>query len=145
MYCISCGNKIENNDKYCTRCGNRLNIDNNSFNNNVEKKGYSGKKIVSIILGAFSIGFSMLIIFAPIGLVLSIIGLILSFVVINNENNVIGIVLNLIGLLISLCICLLFIFVIRYVVANVDSSVIDNFKYNENYNNWDFSGYGENF
>ena len=145
MYCINCGNKIDGNDRYCIRCGNSLNIDYNKNENIVNKKSYSGKKIASIILGILSIGFSMLVIFAPIGLVLSIIGLILSFIVIKNEKNVIGMVLNIVGLLISLCICLLFIFVIRYVVTNVDSSVIDNFKYSENENNWNFSDYGEDF
>ena len=87
----------------------------------------------------------MFIIFAPIGLVFSIIGLILCFVIIKNEKNVLGIVLNLIGFLISLCICILFMFVIRYVVTNVDSSFIDNFKYSEKNNELDFGYYGEKF
>lgn len=145
MYCINCGNKIDGNDKYCIRCGNRLDINNSNNRNIDDKKSYSGKKIASIILGAFGIGFSILVIFAPIGLVLSVIGLIISFVVIKNEKNVIGIVLNLIGLLISLCICILFMFVIRYVVSNVDSSVIDDFKYSDNYNDRNFGDYGEKF
>ena len=146
MYCINCGNKIDSNDSYCTKCGNKLNIDNSkNIDSSVDNKSYSGKKIASIILGVLSIGFSMLIIFAPISLILSVIGLILSFVVIKNEKNVIGIVLNLIGFLISLCICILFIFVIRYVVTNVDSSFIDNFKYSEKNNELDFGDYGEKF
>ena len=103
MYCINCGNKIGEGDKYCIRCGNTISIDNGVSNNTTEKKDYSGKKIASIILGSLSIGFSMLIVFAPISLIMSIIGLILSFVVIKNEKNVIGIILNSIGLLISFC------------------------------------------
>lgn len=145
MYCVNCGNRIDSNDKYCTRCGNMLNIDNSKNRDCVDRNGYSGNKIASIILGTLSIGFSMFIIFAPIGLVFSIIGLILCFVIIKNEKNVIGIVLNLIGFLISLCICILFMFVIRYVVANVDSSFIDDFKYSEKNNELDFGDYGEKF
>ena len=101
MYCVNCGNRIDSNDKYCTRCGNMLNIDNSKNRDCVDRNGYSGNKIASIILGTLSIRFSMFIIFAPIGLVFSIIGLILCFVIIKNEKNVIGILLNLIGFLIS--------------------------------------------
>ena len=145
MYCVNCGNRIDSNDKYCTRCGNMLNIDNSKNRDCVDRNGYSGNKIASIILGTLSIGFSMFIIFAPIGLVFSIIGLILCFVIIKNEKNVIGIVLNLIGFLISLCICVWFMFIVRFVVANVDSSFIDNFKYSEKNNDLDFGDYGEKF
>ena len=87
MYCINCGNRIGDGDKYCIRCGNRIGIDNGVSNNTTEKKDYSGKKIASIILGSLSIGFSMLIVFAPISLIMSVIGLILSFVVIKNFFN----------------------------------------------------------
>ena len=140
MYCTSCGNKIYNDDKYCTRCGNKVNIDNNMEDNVLDKKGYSGKKIVSIILGSFSIFLSMLIIFAPLGLGLAIIGLILSFVVLKNEKNVIGLVLNLIGLVISLFICIMFMFVIRYVVTGIDTSWLNDFEYRDNFGFDDHSG-----
>lgn len=145
MYCINCGNKICDNDKYCTRCGNELNIKDIKNKDDIDSNWYSSNKIASIILGTLSIGFSIFIIFAPIGLVFSIIGLILCFVIIKNEKNVLGIVLNLIGFLISLCICILFMFVIRYIFVNVDSSFIDNFKYSEKDNDLNFGDYGEKF
>ena len=142
MYCVNCGNRIDSNDKYCTRCGNMLNIDNSKNRDCVDRNGYSSNKIASIILGTLSIGFSMFIIFAPIGLVFSIIGLILCFVIIKNEKNVIGIVLNLIGFLISLCICILFMFVIRYVVTGVDTNWLNENEYRDNF---DFGEYGGRF
>ena len=137
MYCTNCGNKIYNDDKYCTRCGNKIDI---NVSNNVEKKSYSGKKIASIVLGSISIFLSMLVIFAPLGLGLAIIGLILSFVVLKNEKNVIGIVLNLIGLVISLFICIMFMFVIRYVVTDMDTNWLNDFEYRDNFGFDDHSG-----
>ena len=142
MYCTNCGNKIYNDDKYCTRCGNKIDVNVNQVNdsNNVEKKSYSGKKITSIVIGSISIFLSMLVIFAPLGLGLAIIGLILSFVVLKNEKNVIGIVLNLIGLVISLFICIMFMFVIRYVVSDMDTIWLNDFEYRDNFGFDDHSG-----
>lgn len=147
MYCTNCGNKINNNDKYCTKCGNKLDSENVQFNvnNNIEKKSYSGKKIASIVLGAVSIALSFMVIFAPLGLIISIIGLIFAFLVINKESNVLGILLNSVGLVISLGICIIFGFVFRYVVDDVKNEM----EYYENSNdfndNWGFGDFGERF
>ena len=133
MYCINCGNRIDNDDKFCTRCGNKVNIENNARNNITEKNSYSGKKIASIILGSISIFLSMLVIFAPLGLGVSIIGLILSFIVLRNEKNILGLVLNIIGFVISLFICIMFLFVIRYVVTDIDTNWLNDFDYRDNF------------
>lgn len=142
MYCTNCGNRIYNDDKYCTRCGNKIDINVNQFNdsNNVEKKSYSGKKIASIVLGSISIFLSMLVIFAPLSLCMAIIGLILSFVALKNEKNFIGIILNLIGLVISSFICIMFMFVIRYVVTDMDTSWLNDFEYRDNFGFGEHSG-----
>ena len=140
MYCINCGNKINNDDNYCTGCGNKVNVNNDVRNNITEKEGYSGKKIASIILGAISIALSFMVIFAPLGLGLSIIGLIISFLVLKNEKNVLGLVLNLVGFVISLGICVLFMFIIRYVVSDMDTSWLNDFEYGDNFGFGEHSG-----
>ena len=142
MYCINCGNRIDNNDNYCTGCGNKVNVNNDVRNNITEKKDYSGKKIASIILGSISIALSFMVIFAPLGLGLAIIGLIISFLVLKNEKNVLGLVLNIIGFVISFFICILFILVIRYVVTDIDNSWLNDFEYRDNF---DFGEHGGRF
>ena len=78
MYCTKCGFKNEGNS-YCSNCGNKL--ENVVVNNNVKVNDNSnGLKTASIVLGILGIVGSVLIIFVPVGFVLSLIGLILGII-----------------------------------------------------------------
>lgn len=46
MYCLNCGSKIEEDNKYCLQCGNENNFNFSSELNNSSKKTLKGKKIL---------------------------------------------------------------------------------------------------
>ena len=105
MYCIECGSRLIGNEKYCSNCGSM--VDSNSkVDSSLESDNLSvkrdGDKSSSIAFGVLSIIGSSLIIFSPIALVFSIIGLILGIRVNKRVGNLLGIVLNAIGLCLSL-------------------------------------------
>lgn len=100
MYCIKCGNKLDNSYKYCTNCGNK--ITNSNSNDNV-------LKCLSIILGCFSIVCSV---FGIFGLLLGIFGLCFGIISKKNYNNKSGIIFSSIGITISLLFCILYMIII---------------------------------
>lgn len=115
MYCSNCGEKIIENNTFCTSCGNRYHI--------VVDKKDSGKKIASIVLGCIGTFLALQFVFAPISLILTIIGLIIGIIASKRENNTLGIIVNVIGLILSiLCICvfMLIIIIFRYDGYNDD-------------------------
>ena len=97
MYCSNCGNKINDDENYCANCGKVANehkpitIDNNN----------EGARSASIVLGILSLIGIFIFIFAPISLILSIIGLILAIKASKVYKNTAGIVINAIGLIFS--------------------------------------------
>ena len=100
MYCSNCGKKNEGNN-YCTNCGNKLNNEDNNTNQIVVKKDCNGLKTASIVLGILGIVGSLLIIFSPISFTFSLVGLILGIIANKKIRNISGIVLSSIGLFLS--------------------------------------------
>lgn len=127
MYCSNCGAKINDGEKYCTNCGKLISeskpitIDNNKNNN-------EGTRTASIVLGILSLVGIFIVIFAPISLILSIIGLILAIKSSKTYKNTAGIVLNAVGLFLS--------FIITVIIT-----LIMIFSYNIIKN--DFNGFGD--
>ncbi len=127
MYCDRCGNRLMGYEKYCPNCGNiigekeEVKVVNDNVNKSTE-----GNRSTSIVLGGLSLGGVFLGIFAPISLILSIIGLILAIRSNKNSKNTIGIVLNGIGLFLSFIITG-FIALIIYFLVNTSNGIIDDY------------------
>ena len=129
MYCDNCGTKLTGNEKYCFNCGKKVN---NVSNSNIDNTNMSsvdnsdnlntGTKTASIVLGIISLVGIFLVIFSPISLILSLVGLILSIKANKVTNNVAGIVINAIGLFLSLVITSIIVFLI-YLVVNMGSNI----------------------
>ena len=129
MYCNKCGNKLMGSEKYCPNCGNRMD---NNVTEVREIKSTESSRSASIILGGISLGGVFMGIFAPIALILSIIGLVLAIKSNKNVKNTVGIVLNAIGLFLSLIITTIIALVI-YFMVNTSKGIFDNFWENFNY------------
>ena len=134
MYCDRCGNRLMGYEKYCPNCGNTIkdNVKDIDIANDNMNKSTEGNRSASIVLGGLSLGGVFLGIFAPISLILSIIGLVLAIKSNKNSKNTVGIVLNAIGLFLSFIITGFIILVINFVV-NTSNGVID--EYWDNYYN----------
>lgn len=128
MYCVKCGNKLVGNENYCISCGNLINY---SVNEQVNVKK-NGDKTISIVLGIFGIVGSLMFIFAPISLILSIVGLVYGIKVNKRVGNVLGIVLNIISLFLSLIISLIIFFALFFSWYTVRDG-INNFWQEESY------------
>ena len=132
MYCSNCGNRLMGYEKYCSNCGHIIDESNNNFNYNVNNnnndnyKSTEGSRNTSIILGGISLGGVILGIFAPISLILSIIGLILAIKSNKNSKNTIGIILNAISLFISFIITS-FIILIIWLMVDTSQGIYDNY------------------
>ena len=132
MYCSSCGNKLEDNSKFCPKCGHEMNNNVKTYESEVDKS-IEGKRTASIVLGILSLVGVFIIIFAPISLILGIIGLILAIKANHVVKNTAGIVLNAIGLFLSfIIVCILALLIIfSYNIIRtgpVDyGNMIDNF------------------
>ena len=129
MYCDNCGTKLTGDENYCFNCGKKVNNVNNS---DVGKANIStvdnsnnlntGTKTASIVLGIISLVGIFLVIFSPISLILSLVGLILSIKANKVTNNVAGIVINAIGLFLSLIITSIIVFIL-YLVVNMGNNI----------------------
>ena len=125
MYCTNCGNKIDNqNDNFCTNCGVRLdNFDNDMKNvNTVSSNNVSGIKIGAIILGVLGIMGSLMFVFAPISLILSIIGLVLGFSVFKKEKNFIPLLITSIGTVFSLIVTVILVVLCINIIKSVNQN-----------------------
>lgn len=118
MYCDKCGTRLTGNEKFCFHCGAKT-INNNL---NPEIKESSGKKTASIVLGIISIVGIFLVIFSPISLILSLIGLIIGIKANKEVSNVAGIVINAISLFISLIITAIIAFIVM-ITINISKRV----------------------
>ena len=120
MYCDKCGNRLMGYEKYCSNCGHMIgNNDDNNENkvtDNYNNKSTDGSRSTSIILGGLSLGGVFLGIFAPVSLILSIIGFVLAIRANKNANNTIGIVLNGISLFLSVIITAFIALVIYFMI-----------------------------
>lgn len=135
MYCSSCGSKINEDEKYCTKCGEKVN---NTFDVSTEhniNKSAEGYRTASIVLGTLSLVGVFIAIFAPIALILSIIGLILAIKSNKTYKNTAGIILNAIGLFLS--------FIITSIIALIIMFSYDIIK--NNFNNFNIHEYIEEY
>ena len=128
MYCDRCGNRLMGYEKYCPNCGNAIkdNVKDIDIASDSMNKSTEGNRSTSIVLGGLSLGGVFLGIFAPISLILSIIGLVLAIKSNKNSKNTVGIVLNGIGLFLSFIITG-FIILVIYFAVNASSGIIDDY------------------
>ena len=140
MYCDKCGNRLMGYEKYCPNCGNNVgDKEEVKVVNDNENRSTESNRSTSIVLGGLSLGGVFLGIFAPISLILSIVGLVLAIRSNKNSKNTIGIVLNGIGLFLSFIITG-FIILVIYFVVNTSNGVIDDYwgSYYDTYQKQDF-------
>ena len=140
MYCDRCGNRLMGYEKYCPNCGNVIGEKEEvKVVNDNENRSTESNRSASIVLGGLSLGGVLLGIFAPISLILSIIGLVLAIKSNKNSKNTVGIVLNGIGLFLSFIITG-FIILVIYFVVNTSNGVIDEYwdNYYDTYERQDF-------
>ena len=134
MYCQECGVTLTGNEKYCPNCGCKLNHDYTSYNNEFDRTA-ENKRVASLVLGIISLCTVFIGIFAPIGLILAIIGLFLAIKANKKIPNTPAIIINAIGLFLS-AIITIFITLIIIFSYNAISNIWDN-KYipeiSENY------------
>lgn len=146
MYCINCGGKIEDiNDNYCSSCGYRLDR-NYKDEMNIREGNDGNKNNISIIFGTFSIVGSFLIIFAPFCFIVSLIGLILGFILLKKEKNILGILLNFIGLVMSILGSVLLFFIVVSIFDNGSKNKDWHEDYYNDYEHYPYETYkGERF
>ena len=120
MYCINCGNKLEDNELYCTQCGNLIVKNTSSMN---KKKDND----LCVVFGIFSI----LLFFLPfISIPLGIVGIVKAKNSDNSGNRVLGII----GVVMAVVFTIFLAFVFLLAVSSVE--LYDNDYYND-YDNKD--------
>ena len=129
MYCQNCQNILTGNENYCPNCGLKIH-DKNIYNNKPIDITPSTENVrsASIILGGLALGGICLGIFAPVSLILSIIGLILALKANSNVKNTIGITLNAIAIFLSFIITTFIALVVYFIIS--ESYEIPNLNYN---------------
>ena len=131
MYCNNCGGSINGFEKYCPNCGKL--ISNTFLEDKSINKSTENARTASIVLGGLSLGGIFLVIFAPVSLILSIIGLILGIKSNKYYKNTIGIVLNSIGLFLSFILTGIFALMIYFVVDEINNGQDDYRKVIDRY------------
>ena len=154
MYCTKCGNKVLENSKFCSTCGNSLNspiYNNLKRDNDVDSKTFTkgnDLSVASLILGASSLMFSS---FAPLTLIVAIIGLILGIVSKNKKvEKKVAIILNIVGIVLGLFITFIWILFFIGVSSDIDDAFDDKVPIREQnvFGVWDcekeaYSAFGE--
>ena len=93
MYCTKCGKELPNDAAFCTNCGYAVqgaNSDQLKNSNNTENK-----TSISLILGIIGIVFAWL--FALVGHITSIIGIILGIKEYKETDKITGLIISLVG------------------------------------------------
>ncbi len=143
MFCIKCGAKLEEGNKFCINCGNSVLEQNNKVQNirnestNVSAPtGDSNKGLASLIIGIITI-------FLPI-LPLSILGLILGIKEQNKDGKrVAGIILNIISLILSLITAIIVILAF-YIAFNTSTYDYDDDD-EDDYDYYDYYDYDDQY
>ena len=118
MYCHKCGANMLETDKYCSNCGEKV-LDNRPIGINNSTENF---RTASIVLGGLALGGVVLLIFAPISLILAIIGLILAIKSNRNAKNTVGIVLNGISLFFAFILTAIFILFVNIVISVINEN-----------------------
>ena len=125
MNCINCGEKVEAKNNYCPNCGHKISENVTPKVETYVDKTIENNRTASIVLGIISIAGVLLVVFSPISLILSVIGLILAIKSNKSINNTAGIILNGISLFLSFVATAIIIFI--FIIAiNVSKYGIDN-------------------
>ncbi len=144
MYCDKCNTRLMGNENYCSYCGNKINKDfNNNYvvtDNKTDVKSTENSRSASVVLGIISLcGVLFFGIFAPISLVLSIVGLVLAIKANKNVKNAPGIILNSISLFLSFILTMIIFLALLFSFNIIKDAWNDEIKpsiyeeYNDNY------------
>ena len=137
MKCISCNYSLKGDERYCPNCGYHtdkiepLTIDNTH-------QSTENFRMASIILGVISLAGLSFLIFAPVSLILSILGLIFAIKSHRNSNNTVGIVINGISLFLASIITIVFALLIGLTVDVIKDVGTEYGNYIEDYHHGDF-------
>lgn len=131
MYCNNCGKKLNGSEKYCPECGKKQEPEVISAVDNTTSGSTENYRSTSIALGIIAIVGVLLVIFSPVSLILSIIGLILAIKSHKNNDNIPGLVLNGVGLFLSFIITGIMIFIIAIVINVSKYGITDIGEYLE--------------
>ena len=103
MFCIKCGNKLNENQNICTNCGNFINNKNNTNNNQINNEINDKNAVIGFVLGLVCITTCAVPI---LGLSTSICGIIFSSKGLKSEINkgkaTAGLILSIIFLIFSI-------------------------------------------
>lgn len=145
MYCINCGNRIENkNDNFCSNCG--VMLDKDYEEEIVVRSNNNDDKDISIIFGTFAIVGSLMIIFAPFCFIISLIGIIMGLMLFKRERNISGILLSFVGLVMSILGSILLLFIVGSIFDNNSNDKDWYEDYYEDYGHYPYEAYkGEKF
>lgn len=129
MYCKNCSYRLVGTERYCPNCGDKVNFSYDEINNKSDESNKSTESIrsSSITLGIISLVGVFLGVFAPVSLILSVIGLVFAIKSSKKVTNTAGIILNAISLFLSLIITA-FIALVIYFIAVEAGSIPDNFN-----------------
>ena len=137
MTCRNCNHTLKGEEKYCPNCGCRT--ENNEAitidNGNHSTENF---RLASVILGILSLGGVCFFIFAPVSLILSVIGLIFAIKSHKNSNNTVGIVLNAVSLFLASIITMIFMLFINLTIDVIKDVSHEYNNYIEEYNHGDF-------
>lgn len=126
-FCSNCGNPINENAAFCSKCGapvarnenfNDFNNTNNGYYNNQPpiKNTHSSPK-AAMVLGILGIVFAWL--YALIGHILSIIGIVLGAREYSETRNPTGLILSIIGEICSIISSVLGVLLVSYVFSRI--------------------------
>lgn len=130
MYCKNCSYRLVGTERYCPNCGEKVNFSYAEIEKpkkEENKPSLENVRTSSITLGIISLIGIFFGIFAPISLILSIIGLVLAIRSSKNNTNTAGLILNAISLFLSLIITAFIAFVV-YVIVTEAGNIPDNFN-----------------
>ncbi len=152
MYCNNCGKKLNGSEKYCPECGKKQEIEVIPTIYNTTRVSTENYRSASIALGIIALVGSLLVVFSPIALILSIIGLVLAIKSHKNNDNVPGLILNGVGLFLSFIITGIMTFIIAIVINVSKYGITDIGEYLEERieeispNEYsEYNNYGDNF
>ena len=127
MQCSNCQNKLKGSEKFCPECGTKVNKEiiypTDTSTENIRS--------ASILLGIMSIVGVCLFIFAPVSLILSIIGLVFALKSNKHVKNTPGIILNGIALLLSFVITTVIAFFIGICIDMIDDLKIEEYYHGD--------------
>ena len=116
MYCVNCGNKCNEGEKYCTQCGSPLEIEESSNNTKTDS---------SLITGILAcLFFSVPIISIPLAVISIIMGA--NYKKGSGKTSA-GLILGIISLILSVLITIVVICFLNFAVKHIDN-VIDDYQ-----------------